>query len=392
MVEAAHSARFRAFSFGCGLLCLCAIALIATVAGPSAARADSPPAPASAASASGAWASMINGKGTKVRAWPWQVALAYGGPRSDRISARKRYFCSGSLIASDLVITAAHCVADFVPSDVRMIQVISGRTWLSSGAGSVSYVRSRVLPRFRDGRSKYGNAPGANWDVALLKLKRDLPGKPIKLAGATEAAALKAGRRISTTGWGVTDSSNGLGSNILRVAPQVILPDALCRRENGGYYSSKTMICLGGPAGNTSTCFGDSGGPMVGRVSSGWRLIGVTSFGDPYCDPTVPSVDTKVAGKAIRGWVRRQSLRLTGVNPIGSGGRVGSLPSWCRVPKLIGRTVPQTRSALRRAGCDLGRVRADFDPWGRRGRVSWSVLMPGWLAPLGERVSVWVNR
>jgi hypothetical protein len=68
------------------------------------------------------------------------------------------------------------------------------------------------------------------------------------------------------------------------------------------------------------------------------------------------------------------------------------MPAWCRVPKLIGRTVPQARSALRSAGCDLGRVRSDFDSWGRRGRVSWSVLMPGWLAPLGERVSVWVNR
>jgi secreted trypsin-like serine protease len=343
--------------------------------------------------AGGAEASIIKGKGTRVRAWPWQVALTASGPRARNVPTRKRYFCAGSLIAPDLVITAAHCVADMTRSELRQLEVIGGRTWLNTSFGAGSYVQRRLIPRYRNGRSKYSAGySNASWDVALLKLRRKIPGRPIKIAGAREQAITEPGTLIKTTGWGVTDSYDYFGSNILKVATQVILPDAVCRRDNGPAYQPKSMICLGGPAGQSTTCFGDSGGPMVARLNTGWRLLGVTSYGDAFCNATLPSVDTRVAGRAIRGWVRRTALRVSNYDPVGVGGIAKPKPSWCRVPKLIGRTVASARRALDVSGCRLGSVRVDPYGYGRRGRVSSSRLVQGWLAPIGARVGVWVNR
>jgi secreted trypsin-like serine protease len=380
MVGNAHSAKIRA-ALCCGLATL---AVLIAFPNPAAASGADP--------VPRAGVSIINGKGTKTRDWPWQVAIVFADRRNESTSARRRYFCAGSLIARDLVLTAAHCVANLRPSQLKRIQVIAGRTWLSSDAGSSSFVKSRLMPRNRNGRFKYqGSRAAPVWDVALLKLKRRLPAEPVKLAGGRESAALAPGSLVRTTGWGVTKPMNRLGSNILKVATQVVLPDSVCRRDNGRSYQPRTMLCLGGPSGNTSTCFGDSGGPLVSRLSTGWRLIGVTSFGDPFCDPIAPSVDARAAGTAIRGWIRRTAIRVSGTDPVGSDGSAAPRRPWCRVPKLTGRNLPQARRALRLAGCRLGAVRKNRFSYGKSGRISFASLPQGWLTPTGNRIRVWLN-
>jgi len=381
MVRNAHSAGIRA-ALCCGLA-LIAAAFVVLPSQAGAAGADAEP---------GAGVSIINGQGTKINEWPWQVALVRGGPGGRFTSDRKRYFCTGSLIARDLVLTAAHCVAELRPAQLKRIQVVAGRTRLSSNSGSTAYVRSRLMPRDSNGRFKYQSASfSPSWDIALLKLKRRLPAEPIKLAGGPEAAAFAPGSQVKTTGWGVTRPMNRIGSNVLKVATQVVLPDAVCRRDNGRSYQPRTMLCLGGPSGNTSTCFGDSGGPLVAQVSTGWRLIGVTSFGDPFCNPVAPSVDARASGKAIRGWVRRTAIRISGVDPVGFDGTAMSKPTWCRVPNLAGRNLNQARQSLQLAGCRLGPVRKNRFGLGRSGRISFASLPQGWLTPPGNRIRVWLN-
>jgi hypothetical protein len=406
MVAGAQKAKGRVTASLPGLALIAAAALLIAalliVATPArAAETTSPPAsttppPASGASQAGerdASASMINGLGTSIRNWPWQVAIAGGGPRLRKVSATRRAFCGGSLIAPDLVVTAAHCVADLTRSQVRQVEVLSGRTWLSSRTGGSSYVSKRILPISRDGARLFvDNGQRPWWDVALLKLRNRIPGQPIKLAGEAESASFAPGAPVKATGWGVTSPFRQSSSNVLRLISQVILPDPVCGRENGRSYSPKTMLCLGGPAANTSTCFGDSGGPLVSRLKSGWRLIGLTSYGDADCDPAVPSVDTRVSGRAIRSWIRGVSLRVSGVDPVGIGGVPRPKPVWCSVPNLKGRTVPQSRAALDRAGCELGSVRRERSSFGRPGRVNASSLPQGWLALTGTRIDVWVNR
>jgi len=378
MLKRAQLAGFRALALGSllGIACLFAWG------------------PASS-SASTAQVSIVNGKTTSIEKWPWQVALLNSQkPGQDR-SPRFRTFCGGSLITPDLVVTAGHCVADMSARQAKKVEILSGRTRLNDESeGTVTKVAKVLMPVDRRGKRKYDiSRGGALWDIALLQLETPLDSPTIKIAGGDEAASWKAGQLVRTTGWGVTGSDNRRASSVLRVASQVMLPDHVCKRFNGQGYDVKTMNCLGGPSVNTTTCFGDSGGPLVAPVSGEYRLVGLTSFGDPYCSPNLPSVDSRVAGAAMRNWVRSTALDVSGVDVVGRDGTAAAPGTWCQIPNLNGMTVKQARVALVAQGCRLGHVNRSFAFYfSDIGRVIGSYYVKGWLAPVGTKVQIWIGR
>ena len=337
---------------------------------------------------------IVNGNPTTIADAPWQVALIGPGFPGSGSKPADRYFCTGSLIAANLVVTAAHCLGGVPKSVVEKVTVLAGRTWLNqTGTGETAKVRRAIFPLRPDGTRRFRESRGsATWDVALLLLDRSLTAPVIKIAGASEAAVWTPGRKVRATGWGVTSWQSPRVSNRLRVAAQVILPEAVCRRDNGTAYVPKTMVCLGGSAGHSSTCGGDSGGPLVASTSAGARLVGLTSFGDSLCRGFLPSVDTRVAGDSIRSWVRQKSIEVTGVDPVGTGGTAGPKPDYCRVPRLLERRPDSARSALRQAGCRLDRIRkVNWPGYGKR-RVVGTSLPQGWLAPIGFGIRIAITR
>lgn len=336
---------------------------------------------------------IVNGKTTSISEWPWQVALldrrfgSSGRPTS-------QYFCSGSLIAPTLVVTAAHCVADYRPDTVSAMTVVAGRTYLNrTSSGETLSVARVIMPLDSDGRRKYRIRAGAAiWDVALVELTSASTSPPVAIAGQSEEAAWQPGRLVRTSGWGYTGGIGGTVSNRLRVARQVILPDSVCRNDDGNYYRPETMICLGGPEGGSTACSGDSGGPLVSPVSGGWRLVGLTSFGDFFCRGNIPSVDNRTAADPVREWIRKSAIEVSGYDPVTEGGEIGPLPSFCRVPGLVRKTRDSARRALRSAGCRLRAVRLTGRPSGGKRRVVSSSLPGGWLAPRGFGITILLRR
>ncbi|MBK5110163.1 MAG: serine protease [Thermoleophilia bacterium] len=400
MVGIAQQAGVRSVGLGCGIVML---GFAFTLGGLIAPAPASPPGQL-AASPSGdqgvsapsgtATTSVVNGRPTSISEWPWQVALLEGERSRPRANPRARFFCGGSLIAPDLVLTAAHCVAPQNRRQVRRIEVVSGRTFINrESTGAVSAVKRAILPVDSQGRRRFREPGGVpRWDVALLELRAPLASATIRISGPNESEASKPGRPVFSTGWGVTAPRNRKTSNRLRAASQVMLPNRLCRSTTGRFYQGLTMNCLGGPGANSSTCFGDSGGPLVAAVGGEFRLVGLTSNGDPYCRPELPSVDARISEGPLRRWIRTKALAVSGTDVVGHGGSIAPAPQWCRVPNLRNLTLPRARRLLGSRGCRLGRTHPHYFSGLRRGRISFSRILAGWYAPPNARISVWVAR
>lgn len=127
-------------------------------------------------------------------------------------------------------------------------------------------------------------------------------------------------------------------------------------------------------------------------VGDGWRLVGLTSFGDFFCRGYIPSVDNRTAADPVRSWVQAKALEVSSYDPVSEGGKTGPLPPYCKVPALTSRTRRSASTALRKAGCRLGKVLRVDRPSYRKGRVVGASLPAGWLVPPGFGITIRISR
>jgi hypothetical protein len=168
--------------------------------------------------------------------------------------------CTGTALAADLVLTAAHCVTRLIDYQVKVYQ-----------SGTSIPVRSIARhPRF-----DYANyaASRATADVALLKLVAPLPEivMPAVLAPPRRVAV---GERLTIAGFGVTlaGTPRGLGQPRMAALSVTGQPGSLQIR----LYDLATRNLRNG----LGACTGDSGAPAFdGQSASGiGQLIGVVSW------------------------------------------------------------------------------------------------------------------
>jgi len=174
--------------------------------------------------------------------------------------------CTGSIIDTDLVLTAAHCVGLMTG---RAEVVVAFRTQ-AEGSGPVIAVADRERPADFLGRARLG--PYDWHDIAVLRLARPIPPGFGVAKILPDRSLLQAGRRVLLAGYGMNmpvtpeDPRIDNGAGTLRKVDQVVIEP-----KHG---QTEFLVSLTGGKGS---CHGDSGGPAFVNVNGQLYLAGVTS-------------------------------------------------------------------------------------------------------------------
>ncbi|CAF3353328.1 unnamed protein product [Rotaria socialis] len=240
---------------------------------------------------------VVGGFQSAVGDWPWSCSMR--NPTS--------HICGGSLINSQWIATAAHCV-----NKASQPGAYRWKCGLNHRNTHDTYTREFVSVRFVV-HENYNSRIIQN-DIAVFQISNtDITFDNYVMPVCYPAANTDyAGQTSIGMGWGTLSSGGSLATYHMEVA-MPILTNAACTSKFGGasQLNSATQICAGEIGNNKDTCQGDSGGPLVMQHADKlWYLGGLTSWGYGCGDG---GVYTRLS--AFRTWVEG----YVGALPTGSG-------------------------------------------------------------------------
>lgn len=197
------------------------------------------------------------------------------------------HYCGGALIATDLVLSAAHCV--FFSFNFNDIYLYLGSTSRSKGG-----IRARVKD------IKYHQRyNGFEYDIAVLRLKEHVTVtktvKPINLARKEPPV----GSEVFATGWGKLDFEHP--DSLIPIYLQGVTLKVSSKEECKKIFKDiqnvqDENLCayrLG-----KDTCVGDSGGPLAYKG----ELLGIVSWGVGCANKGYPGVYASIP--AFYDWIQ----------------------------------------------------------------------------------------
>ncbi|ODM95886.1 Trypsin-1 [Orchesella cincta] len=204
---------------------------------------------------------IVGGTIARPNEFPWLVHLQIDG----------KYFCGGSLISLDTVLTAAHCVYESAGSIIvtagdHDLLVFEGTEQTSSAKDGEEMLKIFFLKNFPSETT-------AN-DIALIKLSKNLTNtdavSPIPLPEIS--FVINATGNGTVAGWGATYGNPSPVLCLLKVTVPIV-NNTMCRRSYA--YLTDSQFCAGQKG--KDSCQGDSGGPFICNGTN--AVCGIVSYG-----------------------------------------------------------------------------------------------------------------
>jgi len=206
---------------------------------------------------------IVGGDESTPHKYPWMAALFVDD----------KWFCGGSLVSDEWVLTAAHCAAD---ASEMLVMLGAHNVRDASEEGRMELTTTDFFTHPGWSQISLHN------DLALVHLPQPVNFtseiSPVCLPSYSEAGEAFAHLEAWASGWGKpTDSADSI-SPVLREVETETITNLICALEFP-FQITKNVICISGAEGK-STCNGDSGGPLHLVESNGvHKQIGITSFG-----------------------------------------------------------------------------------------------------------------
>lgn len=237
-------------------------------------------------------------------------------------------FCTGIIIAQDMILTAGHCFKDY-NKKVKVLFGSGGTTGFSHSVTSRQYLyvynkvsKATYNPWRKDylsydkiskknfdsevaSRTSFKNQnPGFNNfnDYALVKIPKIPAGyAPIPYY---KGSAPKLRQSVYVLGYGTNSRYQDQQNDQLNFAKMQVIDQSVTQGRVIGWqiYDNKD---------NAAVCFGDSGGPLVVYTKAGYQLLGVNVFVYNACANSGWSVNPRFFQKQIEQMakdLRRTSL------------------------------------------------------------------------------------
>lgn len=271
--------------------------------------------------------------------------------------------CSGTVVASNVILTAGHCAEDLTTGEVDAAgsyTVVTG-TQSNDTPGQVSGV-TQVIP------DPHFDPSTLSGDAALLVLATPTTVTPVPLADSSDSALYDYGTETTIAGWGVVDDADNELPPDLQYGSDEVEGTPFCDQaadEFGTVYDPTSQLCAQDtPTNADGDCHGDSGGPILYADNGAWIEIGITSFGQANCDTTMPTFFTRT--DALDAWIQSEiqanpPAAVTPpatVTPARSTAPVATSPAAAPTPPTTtgpATTITATRTAPR-AGVYRGRT------------------------------------